>query len=226
MSQIDVIMFATTNLKTYTALSIKVWQKYCKTHGYSFVHYENPYYEDLHLAWSKIRSVREHLLVSKADYVVLVDADTIPTSFQLSIDQVIKEFMTEGKEILFQKDGSNRLKYLYFPHNLSIAWDKKLWVMPNAGFIIMKNNPTVLAFFDEWLERALTSPLAKQAPRNQRVLIYEMLNQKAINDMVGYVETWVINKFKGKLAIHFSSKSPEEVRRKMWPIYQRLMGNT
>lgn len=223
MSHLDVIMFATPNLETYTELSIKVWKKYCKAHGYQFFHYEKPYYEDLHLAWSKIRSVREHLLISKADFVVLVDADTIPTSFQLSIDKVIEEFMTNGKEILFQKDGSNRLKYLYFPHNLSIAWDKKLWVMPNAGFIIMKNSPAVLQFFEEWLERALTSPLANKPPRNQRVLIYEMLTQKSIYDIVGYVETWVINKFKGDLAIHFSSKSPEEVRRKMQPIYDRLI---
>lgn len=215
-------MFATANLKVYTELSINAWKKYCKVHNYSFVHYEKPYYENLHLAWSKIRSVREHLLISKSNYVVLVDADTIPTSFQLSIDDIIEQFMVKDKEILFQKDGSNRLKYLYFPHNLSIAWEKKVWVMPNAGFIIMKNNSNVLQFFEEWLERALTSPLANQPPRNQRVLIYEMLNQSKINNLVGYVETWVINKYKGELAIHFSSNKPEEVRQKMLPIYQRI----
>lgn len=226
MRHLDIIMFATPHLKVYTELSVKVWKKYCEKHSYSFFKYEKPFYKNLHLAWSKIRSVREHLLTSKADYVVLVDADTIPTSFQLSIDTVIEEFMTPGKEILFQKDGSNWFKYFYFPHDWSLVFEKKIWLMPNAGFIIMKNNNIILQFFEEWLARAKTSPFANQAPRNQRVLIYEMLNQKKFYDLVGYVDTWVINKFEGQLAMHFSSQSPEEVRQNMLPIYQRLMNTT
>lgn len=223
MNNIDVIMFATPNLDVYTSLSIPVWKKYCEAYGYQFFHYDEPYYDDLHLAWSKIRSVQEHLRVSKTDYVVLVDADTIPTAFDLSMGKIIREFMHDEKQILFQKDGSDRLKYLYFPHNLSIAYDKKKWILPNAGFIIMKNNPSVFQFFTEWLDRAQTSPLADKTPRNQRVLIYEMLCQQHIKEMVGYVDTWVINKFKGNLAIHFSSKKPSKVRALMMPIYSRLM---
>ena len=128
-------------------------------------------------------------------------------------------------QILFQKDGSNRLHYLYFPHNLKLAFRSKRWILPNAGFILMKNTDVVKAFFDEWLARAHTSPYATQTPRNQQVLVYEMLIQKEIEQMVGYVETWVVNKFKGKLCQHFSSKTPEQIASLMKPIYHQLVNS-
>ncbi len=222
MPNIDIIMFATDNLKTYTELSVAGWKTYCEAHGYGFTLYSKPYYDDLHLAWSKIRCVLEHLKTTETEYVVLVDADTIPTSLDLSIEEIHEIFMTDKKQLLFQKDGSNRLKYLYFPHNLQIAWDKKGFLFPNAGFIIMKNNDAVIDFFKEWTDRAHTSPQADVPPRNQRVLIYEMMCRPEIKEMIGYVETWVINKYKGKLAIHFSSMNKQQVREAMAPLYIQL----
>jgi len=223
--KIDVIMFATSHLETYTQYAIPTWEKYCAVHGYRFFHYSDAYYDDLHLVWSKIRSVREHLYQHDCDYLLMVDADTIPTSFELSIEEILAEFMTPNKQILFQKDGSNRLHYLYFPHNLKLAFRSKKWILPNAGFILMKNNDAVKAFFDEWLARAYTSPYANQPPRNQQVLTYEMLTQTHIETMVGYVETWVVNKFKGKLCQHFSSKTPEQIAALMLPFYRELVGS-
>lgn len=223
MKQIDVIMFATPNLKVYTDLSIAMWEKYCETFGYNFFHYSEPYYDDLHLAWSKIRSVFEHLKSSKADYVLLVDADTIPTAFDLSVETVLEKYMTGDKEILFQKDGSDRLKFLYFPHNIPMALKSRRIILPNAGFILMKNNEAVKAFYKEWLERAQTSPYANKPPRNQNVLTFEMLVQPQLEKIVGYLDTSVINKFKGDLAIHFSSKKPAAVRDMMLPYFERLM---
>ncbi len=219
-------MFATPNLEVYTRYAIPTWEKYCATHGYRFFHYTDAYYDDLHLVWSKIRSVREHLYQHNCDYLLMVDADTIPTSFELSIEQILTEFMTENKQILFQKDGSNRLRYLYFPHNLQLAFRSRRWILPNAGFILMQNNDAVKAFFDEWLEHARTSPYASKHPRNQQVLIYEMLTQPQIENMVGYVETWVVNKFKGRLCRHFSSKTPEQIAALMKPFYCELVNLT
>jgi len=225
MKKIDVIMFATSNLEVYTRYAIPTWKKYCATHGYRFFHYTDAYYDDLHLVWSKIRSVREHLYQHNCDYLLMVDADTIPTSFDISIEEILTESMTENKQILFQKDGSNRLRYLYFPHNLKLAFRSKRWLLPNAGFILMQNNDAVRSFFDEWLKRARTSPYASKPPRNQQVLVYEMLTQQQINAMVGYVETWVVNKFKGRLCQHFSSKTPQQIAALMEPIYRQLVNS-
>lgn len=224
MAKIDVMMFATPNLEVYTKLSIATWEKYCEEFGYDFFHYDQPYYDDLHLAWSKIRSVKEHLLATKADYVLMVDADTIPTSLDISVEKLLELFMHEGKQILFQKDGSDRLKYLYFTHNFTISLSQRRWVLPNAGFILMKNNKEVISFYEEWLERAETSPWASKPPRNQNVLVREMLCQEKYNDIVGYIDTWVVNKFKGKLCQHFSSKSKEEVAQEMMPYYKNIVG--
>ncbi len=223
MSRIDVIMFATVHLDIYTQYSIPVWEKYCETKGYQFLHYKESYYDDLHLVWSKIRSVREHLYNTDCEYLLMVDADTIPTAFDISIEQLLDEFMIRDKQILFQKDGSNRLKYLYFPHNISMALKSRRILLPNAGFILMKNDEAVRKFYDEWLERARTSPWANKIPRNQNVLVFEMLKQKEIEKMVGYVETWVVNKFKGKLCQHFSSKTPEQIADLMRPFYVKLL---
>lgn len=223
MPNIDIIMFATSHLELYTELSIKTWQKYCESFGYRFFHYDKAYFDDLHLVWSKIKSVEEHLANSNADYVVLVDADTIPTSFDLSIESIIEKNMIGQKEILFQKDGSDRLKYLFFTHNLPITLKSKRWVLPNAGFIIQKNTPKVKGFYEEWLKLAHTSPLANVPPRNQRVLIFEMLVQKKYDQMIGFLSTSIINKYKGDLAIHFSSMNAQQIRDNMLPFYNKLV---
>ncbi|MCI5071651.1 glycosyltransferase family 77 protein [bacterium] len=219
----DIIMFATDNLKIYTDLSIKGWKKYAANYGYNFFHYKEPYYDNLHIAWSKINSVKVHINQSNADTIVLVDADTIPTSLDVSIESLLDEFMYDHIEILFQKDGSHKLKYFYFPHNFSAAWKLKKRTMPNAGFIVMKNSEKVKAFFAEWIDRAQTSPLATIPPRNQNVLNFEMLNQDELNKMVGYLETWVVSRNGGKLCRHFSSMRPNKVYNKMLPYYKKLM---
>lgn len=222
-SRIDLMMFATQNLNVYTDLSIPVWKKYCEHFGYEFFHYDQSYFDHLHLVWSKIKSVREHLYQVNPDYLLMVDADTIPTGFTLSVDSIIEKFMKGKKEILFQKDGSNRLKYLYFPHNITTAIRRRKIVLPNAGFILIRNTKASRAFFDKWLELAEVSSWASIPPRNQNVLNYEMLNQPNLNSLVGYVDTWVVNRYKGELCIHISSQSPEEVRKKMTPYFKKLM---
>ncbi len=223
MSKIDIIMFATPNLHTYTQYAIPAWEKYCAVNGYNFTHYSKPFYEDLHLVWSKICSVREHLYNTNCEYLLMVDADTIPTGIDVKIEQVLQEFMVNDKQVLFQKDGSNRLKYLYFTHNFKLTFGSKRWVLPNAGFILIKNSKQSKALFDEWLARAKTSKYANITPRNQNVLVYEMLNQAKYDKLVGYVETWVVNKFKGKLCQHFSSKTPEQIAEVMLPFYKKLL---
>lgn len=215
-------MFATENLSVYTDLSIAAWTKYCDHFSYGFQHYSEPYFDDLHLAWSKIKSVEVHLSESEADYILMVDADTIPTSLEISVDKLVDEYIIGERRVIFQKDGSDRLG-IHFAHNIPMAFKLRKMVLPNAGFILMCNDAVVLAFFKEWVERAHTSPLASKPPRNQNVLNFEMLNRPVLNKRVGYFDTSVVNKFQGNLAQHFSSMQPELVRQKMQPYYEKLM---
>ncbi len=221
--KIDIIMFATPNLDTYTKYSIALWQNYAQRNNCSFYHYSEPYFDDLHIAWSKIKSVEEHLNNHDAEYVLLVDADTVPTNPDYHLKNVITDYFSGRKEkIIFQKDGSDWFRYLYMTHNFSLTFRSKKWTLPNAGFILMKNDNEVRSFYQEWMERAATSPWADSPPRNQSVLVYELLNQEKWNHIVGYFSTNVVNKFKGELCIHFSSKNPEEVAECMLPYYNTM----
>ena len=141
----DVVMLATPEVAHYAARTQASWSRYCKRHGYSFVTYDEDLVPGMHINWSKIEMMRRHLRGSVADWVLLVDADTYVARGDVRLDQLVAGH--GGKVLIFSSDGVRRFG-LYFPLNIRGAWACRSLRVPNAGFILVRNNALARDFFD------------------------------------------------------------------------------
>jgi hypothetical protein len=169
MLSVDVIMLATPPLEHYACHSVRLWQTYCASKGYSFRRYPDQLIFDMHINWSKIEMVRQHLGQSTADVVVLVDADTYVCPGAVGIEDLLRPH--HHKDIIFATD-CRRLLGIPVPLNLPAVVKNCTPWLPNAGFVAMRNNGFSRWFFDEWLDLARNrfADLSNLHPRNQRVL--------------------------------------------------------
>ncbi len=162
-------MLATAELDHYAVSSKRLWDKYCRARGHEFHAYGETLLPDMHVNWSKIEMVRQHLASSTADMVVLVDADTYACNEDSSLFDLLSPHAS--KDIVFSRD-CRRLGGMLMPINVSAALRYRTVSLPNAGFIAIRNGGFARRFFDEWLRLAKgrLSDLADRHPRNQRVL--------------------------------------------------------
>ncbi len=169
MLSVDVIMLATPPLEHYACHSVRLWQTFCANRGYSFRRYPDQLISDMHINWSKIEMVRRHLVRSKADVIVLVDADTYVCPGAVGIENLLKAHC--HKDIVFASD-CRRLMGIPLPLNIPAVVRHRTPCLPNAGFVAMKNNGFSRWFFDEWLDLARNrlADISNIHPRNQRVL--------------------------------------------------------
>lgn len=169
MASLEVIMLATAELDHYALYSKRLWQKYCDARDYEFHAYSEILLPDMHVNWSKIEMVRQHLAGSTCDMVVLVDADTYVCNDESCLLELLLPHAS--KEIVFSSD-CRTLGTLHLPINVPAALRYRTAHLPNAGFIAIKNGEFAKRFFASWLElaRGSLSYLADRHPRNQRVL--------------------------------------------------------
>ncbi|UZD90347.1 hypothetical protein [Cognatishimia activa] len=165
----DVIMLATPEIDHYAQHSSALWAAYCERKGYNYFRYSERLIPDMHVNWSKIEMVRQHLAKSTAEIVTLVDADTYVCNPDLSMDAILERFFP--KALVFSPDTA-RVGAIELPFNIRAALEYRKIRLPNAGFIVMRNSKFVRQFFDDWLDLARNelSHLADLHPRNQRVL--------------------------------------------------------
>ncbi len=169
MISVDVIMLATAHLEHYACHSVRLWQAYCASRGYAFRRYPDQLITDMHINWSKIEMVRRHLRQSKADVVVLVDADTYVCPDAIEIEELLQAH--QDKQIVFASD-CRRLMGVPVPLNIPAVLRHRTTHLPNAGFVAIRNGAFSQWFFDEWLSLARNglAELSDTHPRNQRVL--------------------------------------------------------
>ncbi|MEM9470425.1 MAG: hypothetical protein AAGA00_00615 [Pseudomonadota bacterium] len=162
-------MLATAELNHYALSSKRLWKRYCRTRGHEFHAYTETLLPDMHVNWSKIEMVRQHLASSTSDMVVLVDADTYACNEQSCLLEMLAPHAS--KEIVFSRD-CRRVGSWLLPTNISAALRYRTASLPNAGFIAIRNGRFARRFFDDWLQLAKgsLSDLANRHPRNQRVL--------------------------------------------------------
>lgn len=212
--KIDVLMLATNHIDVYTKYSIPMWEKYCGIHGYRFFHYKEQILPDMAFTWSRIQMLIGHREKTDADYIMMVDADTLirHDMYNLSVEQIIEDHMPEGKQILFQKDGSNRMG-LYFSHNFKLSHALKRWTLPNAGFNIMANTPQVKKFLKMWMDlgRGKLRHLADIHPRTQNVLIRGVLQDMEMDNLVGYLPSSLVSKRNTNFVKHLSAMTKERI---------------
>lgn len=178
----DVIMLATPEIDDYAQYSSALWAAYCERKGYNFFRYSERLIPDMHVNWSKIEMVRQHLAKSTADIVTLVDADTYVCNPDLSMNAILERF--SSKAMVFSPD-TTRNGLIELPLNRQAALEYRTMRLPNAGFIVMRNSEFVRQFFDNWLDLARNelSYLADIHPRNQNVLWKGLLSKH--RDQIG-----------------------------------------
>lgn len=207
-------MLATSHIDIYTQYSIPMWKKYCDLHGYQFHLYQEQLLPDMAFTWSRIQMMLDHQKQTDADYLMMVDADTYiyHNMYDLSVDQILDQYLPEGKQILFQKDGSDRFG-MYFSHNFKLSYELKRWTLPNAGFNIMANTPEVNRFLEMWIDlgRGKLKHLADIHPRTQNVLIRGVLQEPELDDLVAYLPSKLVSKRNTKFVRHLSALSKEKI---------------
>lgn len=166
---LDVIMLATPEIEEYARQSRRCWKSFCDARGYSFYHYKEKLLPDMHVNWSKVEMVRRHMQHSQSSLIVLVDADTYVCRSQFNLEELAGNYMEQ--DLVFALDCRHVGPFL-FPLNYEAAFRFKTRKLPNAGFIIIRNNAFCRNFFDDWLKlaRGELGYLANSHPRNQQVL--------------------------------------------------------
>ncbi|WP_337659845.1 hypothetical protein [Anderseniella sp. Alg231-50] len=162
-------MLATREIEGYALHSRAAWKRFCDDRGYRFFHYGESLLPDMHVNWSKIEMVRRHLSETDAEIVVLVDADTYVCSRDFDLNALAEKYA--DKDILFAKDCHHLGPFL-LPLNFEAAFKYQTRNLPNAGFVVIRNNDFCRQFFDDWLSlsQGQLSGIADRHPRNQRVL--------------------------------------------------------
>jgi hypothetical protein len=113
---------------------IRTKVEYCKKHGYDFIEDDSKTDYTRHLAWSKIPVILEYL--SKYDYLVWMDADTIITNDNLKLEDFITRLLHD-KELMYVRSkgwvntGVMFIKNTEFMHRfMKASWpftDKICW---------------------------------------------------------------------------------------------------
>ena len=221
----DVLMLATHHIDIYTQYSIPIWKKYCEMHGYGFYNYQEQFLPDMAFTWSRLQMMLEHQKISKASHIVMVDADTFlyKKAMNLRMEDIVNKHMRPGKKILFQKDGSDRLG-VYFSHNFKLSMKMKRWVLPNAGFNIMENSQEAREFLELWIElgRGRLSHLARVHPMTQNVLLHGVLQEPAMERMVGFLPSSLVSKRNTKFCKHLSAMSKERIAKEIKKEYDKI----
>jgi hypothetical protein len=97
--------------------SITKWSRqnkinYCNKYGYDFIEDETIYNPDKPIPWSKIPLILKY--IDRYDYIVWIDADILIMNLDIKIEYYIDKY----------------------PHDFVCGSD---WIMPNTGFMIIKN---------------------------------------------------------------------------------------
>lgn len=218
-------MLATSHIDIYTKYSIPIWERYCDIHGYKFFHYKDQVLPDMAFTWSRIKMLIDHQQQTDADFIMMVDADTLiyHDMYDLSVEQIMQDHMRDGKQILFQKDGSDRLG-IYFSHNFKLSYELKRWVLPNAGFNVMANSPETRKFLETWLDlgQGKLKHLADIHPRTQNVLIRGVLQDPEMDKLVAYLPSKLVSKRNTKFVKHLSAMSKEEIAAEIKKEYDKV----
>jgi hypothetical protein len=169
VERIDVIMLATPKIDYYASQTSAGWRAYCSRHGYEFKVYREQVVADMHVVRSKVAVFRGHMRDSRADWVVLVDADTRVNRPELRLESLIYRY-AQHKEFLISEDCSRRFG-LPIPLSLKSLKMSGSWRAPNSGFMMVRNTPSNADVFDEWLTngRGPFAAIADIFPREQAV---------------------------------------------------------
>lgn len=159
MAKVKIVQLATSNIDEYALYSIASIRKYADNHGYEYSVQRKKSVLDLHVNWSKIDMLSKAMDNSPDgdnSYVVMIDADTVIVNSSRPIEYFIEKYQKHETAIFMSKDTPFHFNF------------KKV---PNAGFVIVKNNDLGRTIIKKWMHAAYNE--GKQFndihPRNQLV---------------------------------------------------------
>lgn len=172
----DVAMLATSNIDYYASATEANWRAYCDRHGYRFIRWRETVIDDMHLIWSKIALMSRHMREMTADWLLVVDADTMVNKPERTLDDLA--LAHRSKDLLISEDCSRRFGV---PLALSLrgVLASRSLRPPNCGFMMMRKSSFAQRFLDEWLEngRGKYKHIADVFPREQWVLWLSLFRQ-------------------------------------------------
>jgi hypothetical protein len=172
----DVAMLATPQIDYYATGTQKNWRAYCHRHGYAFTCWRSVVLDDMHLIWSKVELMRRHLRDTTADWLVVVDADTVVNKPDRTLTELVRSH--PGKDFLISEDCSRRWG-VPLPLSLKGVVSARTLRPPNCGFMMVRASDFGRRFVDEWMQngRGRYSRFADTFPREQWVLWLSLFRQ-------------------------------------------------
>ena len=76
-SKFDIYQLITPNIDEYAQYGLASIYEYAKKHRYSYSVQRSQLVEDMHVNWTKIEMIKQALLLSESEWIVLFDADLI-----------------------------------------------------------------------------------------------------------------------------------------------------
>jgi hypothetical protein len=173
----DVAMLATPHIDHYAEATRANWQAYCDRHGHRFVCWREAVLDDMHLIWSKIEWMRRHVREMSADWLVVVDADTVVNRPERELAELV--LAHPGKDFIISEDCSRRFG-IPLPLSLRGAVSARALRPPNCGFMMIRASDFGMRFLDEWLEngRGRFAHIADVFPREQWVLWLSLFREQ------------------------------------------------
>lgn len=142
MATVRIVQLATPNIDQYARYSIASVRKYALAHNYEYFVQRSKTLTDVHINWTRLDTLlkkMEEMPEGDDRYAVMIDADTVIINPSLSIEYFIEKYQQEDTAIFMATDTPFRLDF------------KKI---PNAGFVIVKNNATGQSIIREWIHAA------------------------------------------------------------------------
>ena len=131
----------------------------------------------MHLIWSKIEWMRRHMRDMTADWLVVVDADTVVNRPERELAELVRAH--PGKDFIISEDCSRRFG-IPLPLSLRGVVSARTLRPPNCGFMMIRNSDFGVRFLDEWLDngRGKFADIADVFPREQWVLWLSLFREQ------------------------------------------------
>lgn len=170
-----VVMFSTSNILNYSALSAELNRRYCQTHGYRFVHeiYDRVAITPSH---EKLRVISRH--IEWTDYILWIDSDACVIDYRVPLTSFTRgdaDLIIAGHEFGFDLAG-RRLAYRLKGRPSGL----------NAGVFMLRNSAWTAEFLRRWWELCIEGAKVPTALVEQGQL-QAMLEENTC-DLQGHIE--------------------------------------
>lgn len=157
------LTMVTHNYEELAMYPLAILRAYAQKHDMSFWVGRNEAPRGIDKKWAKIYALRRALLVSRLvavhEFVLLVDADSVPTHMELSIQQLVdmreqtskEEGMTSNGACKKAQNAPSARRQLWCPKDSMHPSRRRPWAAINHGWMLFRVTARSLWIVDLWL---------------------------------------------------------------------------